>query len=186
MRRISAGGWAVALLAGWGLTGPAAGAKPDVSDTPPAAKAATSSGWWSWLGPSPKADKKSPAKADKKSPDEAAAKPAGKKDEAAEVRDRERAALLRRLSVIDQLRSIAAQKNDDTLRCQADELDARVWEVYNRRIAQLPFGKAEAGPVREAGPEADAQLGDSPIRVPSALNPPGSRGGRVPAGEGNR
>src|SRR5207245_2565264 len=87
--------------------------------------------------PAPTRDAK---KADRKGtkPPEAPVKAAPAVDEAAQQRNREEAAYLRRLAVCDKLKQIAYQTNDEKLQRQAEQLDERVWEVYSQRIANLP------------------------------------------------
>jgi hypothetical protein len=136
-------GWALLL----GLSGIARADDP--TDAP--APAQPYSGWHGHLffsnpksapPPAPVRDDK---KADRKGtkPGEAPVKVAPVVDEAAQQRNREEAAYLRRLAVCDKLKQIAYQTNDEKLQRQAEQLDERVWEVYSQRIANLPVGRAD-------------------------------------------
>jgi hypothetical protein len=87
-------------------------------------------------------------------------------DAAAATRKRELAAYLRRQAVCDRLLQVAVQNNDDDLYRQAQALDARAWEVYQRRTAGVP-GVTDAD-------EADL---DARLAAPTA------RGGRADAGQ---
>jgi hypothetical protein len=174
MRKLRIHGWAIAVLVGLSLNVRAMGADPENSDRPAAAKNSTMTTWWSWFGPKDKGDSKSPAKREAKPTGErAASKPAGKKDEPAEQRAGELATLLRRLAVCDQLRLIANQKQDDSLRQQAEELEERCWERYNRRIAHLPASRASAGPDLDKAVlrEVDIEVGEHPAAFAGAGAP---------------
>jgi hypothetical protein len=46
-------------------------------------------------------------------------------------------ALWRRLKVCERLAEIAQQTNDQELARQAEELEARVWEIYHRQTGSL-------------------------------------------------
>jgi hypothetical protein len=46
-------------------------------------------------------------------------------------------AFLRRQAVCDRLRDVARQLNDTSLERQADELESRAWEVYQKQTCQL-------------------------------------------------
>jgi hypothetical protein len=144
MRRLGVGGLAAALLIGWAATVLAAtGDTTDDSDAKPAAKQTSGGSWFSnWFGmgsaPAKKPDKK-PAKPAKP-------KPAAGLDSAASIRDREEAALLRRMAVCDKLKQIAVQNNDDALAKLADQLEQRAEAVYYQRINPLPASQAEPLP----------------------------------------
>jgi hypothetical protein len=136
MRRRLVWGWGVALLIGLGTAGAAlAGPKDDDAAKP------SDGGWFSgWFGGKPAEPAKKKDKPDPK--DAAPVKPAPDRRAA---RNREEAVLLRRLAVCDKLKQVALQNGDAELERQADQLDARAWEVYNQRIANLPGGKPEEG-----------------------------------------
>lgn len=152
------GGWVVGLAIGLGLAPQLrAGGKPD--EAAPAEQKADGGSWLgSWFGAKEKPNApKAPASGKaKKDGGTGAGKEAAAEEHSAE-RAREQAALLRRLAVCDQLRAVAARKQDDALMRRADALDERAWDIYTRRVAHLPAGRAaiEPGarpdePVREA------------------------------------
>jgi hypothetical protein len=142
MRRLGVwGGLGATLLLGLG----AAKAEEPADSTAPARP---NNGWYGHLFFSnakpapPPAPVREDKKADRKGakPPEAPVKVAPVVDEAAQQRNREEAAYLRRLAVCDKLKQIAYQTNDEKLQRQAEQLDERVWEVYSQRIAHLPVG----------------------------------------------
>jgi hypothetical protein len=136
MRRRLVWGWGAALLIGLATAGAAlAGSKDD------AAKPADT-GWFSgWFGGKPA---EPPAKKkDKPEPKEPA--PVKPTPDRRAARNHEEAVLLRRLAVCDKLKQVALQTGDGELDRQADQLDARAWEVYNQRVANLPGGRPEDG-----------------------------------------
>jgi hypothetical protein len=145
MRRLGVwGGLGAALLLGLGVT--ATAEEPaDSTPRPPT----PNNGWYGHLffsnarsAPAPvREDKKADRKAAK--PAEAPVKVAPVVDEAAQQRNREEAAFLRRLAVCDKLKQIAYQTSDEKLQRQAEQLDERVWEVYSARIAHLPVGHSD-------------------------------------------
>jgi hypothetical protein len=154
MRRLGVwGGLGTAILLGLGT----AALAEDPADG--AAAPHPNNGWYGHLffsndkpapAPAPvpvRNDKKADRKGTK-SP-EAPAKVAPVVDEAAQQRNREEAAYLRRLAVCDKLKQIAYQTNDEKLQRQAEQLDERVWEVYSQRIANLPVGRSDLE--RDAG-----------------------------------
>jgi hypothetical protein len=147
MRRLGVwGGIGAALLLGLGVT---ALADEPADGTAPAAR--PNNGWYGHLffsngkaAPAPvpvRNDKKADSKGTK--PAEAPVKVAPVVDEAAQQRNREEAAYLRRLAVCDKLKQIAYQTNDEKLQRQAEQLDERVWEVYSQRISHLPVGRTD-------------------------------------------
>lgn len=94
-------------------------------------------------------------------------------EDAAHHRAREQETLLRRLAVCDQLRTVAARKQDDALMRQADELDERVWENYTRRIAHLPVGKASDEPrvlQIDSRPDSGDQISEKPAQAKRTKN----------------
>jgi hypothetical protein len=139
---------AAALVAGLGLT-IAAAQEPD-GDLKPAN---TKGGWW--VGEKPRykggrAEKKSKAPAEDKP---ALPNPA---EVAAFEQERQMNAFSRRVEVCLRLRQIALDTGNDELQRQAEELEARAWEVYRKQTAHLPL-PAEA-------PEDAA----NPVEKPSA------------------
>jgi hypothetical protein len=157
MRKAWVRGWEVVLLAGVGVNVAGAWA----ADPPPSAPAKNSAGgiWWNpWGSPG---EKKTAATADREPSPEV--KGLLKSDDPSSKRVREQQTLFRRLDVCDQLKAIAARKCDETLMRQAEDLEARAWDVYTRRVTALPAGRAAAG-------DGDLDLGlgrgsGSPIEV---------------------
>jgi hypothetical protein len=109
---------------------------------------ATGGNWLTrWFVPSAKTPQKaSPPKDIKKIKDEKdslAQEPAPTNGATASaLRSREEAKYLRRSEACDKLKEIADLTNDAALRKRAEELDARAWDVYNQRTAQLPSSQA--------------------------------------------
>jgi hypothetical protein len=133
MRRAGAGRVAAALALG--LTVSAAAAQEPSGDRPsqPAGKA---SGWGGWFGGKAKAGDKAAEPAAKSPPSVAA--------QAARDRDRQEKAFYRRLKVCDRLAEIALQTYDEELGRQAEELAARVFEIYRRQNGAGPADRDQA------------------------------------------
>jgi hypothetical protein len=55
----------------------------------------------------------------------------------AREQERLRKAVLRRVLVCDRLRQVATESDDAELMRQADELEARAWEIYRQQAARL-------------------------------------------------
>jgi hypothetical protein len=64
----------------------------------------------------------------------------------ARLREREKQTWLRRNDVVIRLREIATQTGDEELMRKADELQARVFDVYKQRVSQIPGEIAADGP----------------------------------------
>lgn len=147
MRRLGCWKLQATLLAAFGLACTAAASETGDADAKAADKD-TSPGWLQWLTPgSKKPDKKPVVKAG-----EDAAKKADVAEDAAGERAREMAAYLRRVAVCDRLMEVAAERHDDALLKQAEELSNRAYEVYSRRVAHLPASSA-GKPLGEASAE---------------------------------
>lgn len=94
----------------------------------------TAPGWWSRLW-GKKAEPASSAALDKgKNAAPEAQAPAAAETTAA-IQARAREALFRRQEVCDKLRLIALQTHDEALLRQAEQLNDRAWELYQRRTA---------------------------------------------------
>jgi hypothetical protein len=143
MRRTGAGRVAAALALGLAVSA-AAAQEP----------AATGGRWGgSWLGDMKKAEGKAAQPAVKAPPGLTAA------EQAARERDRQEKAFYRRLKVCDRLAEIALQTDDQELGRQAEELEARVWEIYRR----------QTGSLRGAGPaDPDQAVLDEHLRRTTA------------------
>jgi hypothetical protein len=99
-------------------------------------------------GPSPEVAKaakeqnKKPAKPLKQMDDEeekpTASRPTNQVDAAANERERELEALLRRQKVCLKLQEIALKNNDEELMRKAEQMDERAREIYAQRTAHLP------------------------------------------------
>jgi hypothetical protein len=112
--------------------------------------------WARWFGKSKAEEKKSAAEAD--APLGPVVRPA--------VVDQEKCmrAFLRRQAVCDRLRDIARQTNDADLERQAEELEQRAWDVYQKQTCQLP---GEAPPFESDEAVLEKQLGHKPVTAES-------------------
>jgi hypothetical protein len=159
MRRVGAWGMAAALVVGLGVA-VASGQEPDGDLKPTTAKG----GWW--YGEKPK----SKGKADKKAKGPAEDKPAP--PSAAEVavleQERQMNAFSRRVEVCLRLHQIGLDTGNEELQRQAEELEARAWEVYRKQTAHLPIpalppeseaGKSNTGETVGRGGLEDEQSG---------------------------
>lgn len=160
-------GWAVAVAVCLGVV-PQLRAGDKADEAAPAEQKTVGSSWLgSWFGgkEKPSASKAPATGKGKKDADKIAGKDSASEENSAE-RAREQAALLRRLAVCDQLRTVAARKQDDALMRRADALDERAWDIYTRRVAHLPAGRA----VIESGARAEAPTARAgePVREASA------------------
>jgi hypothetical protein len=162
MGTLQKGGWVVAVAVGLSLAPQLwAGEKPD--EAAPAEQKTTGA---SWLGPwfgakeKPKASKAPASGKATKNAGPAAGKDGASEENSAE-RAREQATLLRRLAVCDQLRTVAARKQDDALMRRADALDERAWDIYTRRVARLPSGRA----VTEPGTRPEEPVRESSVKL---------------------
>ncbi len=160
MRKLRKGGWGVAVAVGLSLA-PHLRAGETPADPAPAAQKTDSGSWLgSWFGTKEKPNAaKATTSAKAKKGDGTTAEKNGPVEDGSSERAREQATLLRRLAVCDQLRAIAARKQDDALMRRADALDERAWDIYTKRVDHLPAGRAVAQP--------GAKLGE-PIREVSA------------------
>ena len=61
----------------------------------------------------------------------------------------------RRLRVIDELRRVADEQNDDKLRDEADQLEQRAWDAYVQRTAQVPTEPVSEARGKQAGAAKD-------------------------------
>jgi hypothetical protein len=165
MRGLRNWGLAAALFVGCATCGLAASDDGDDAGARPAAQGSSGSWLTRWLG-------SAPAKAPK--PDKAASKakatprPALVADDAATVRAREEAALLRRMEVCIKLKQIAEQTGDADLHQQADQLDERCSEVYRRRITNLAASHASAEDA-EHFPEKHTWSEAAPVPLPHVV-----------------
>lgn len=150
MRRLTKGGWGIALAVGLSLA-PQLRAGDMAAD--PGAKKADSGSWFgSWFGAKDKPNaSKMPASSKTKKDDSTTAGKSAPVEDGTTERAREQATLLRRLAVCDQLRMVAARKDDNVLMRRADALDERAWQIYTQRIAHLPAGRAVGEPGAKLG-----------------------------------
>ncbi len=105
-------------------------------DTEAGTSSAAKGSWWpgSWFTGQAKPDEKKPtAKAEPVDEGPSLA------DRAADVRQREQKAYLRRVEACDRLQEIALETNDAALQRQVEQLTQQVFEVYKQRTAS-PFG----------------------------------------------
>jgi hypothetical protein len=125
--------WSTAALAGSDDGGNAGAAKP------------ADSGGIVWFGGlfGGKQPAKKPEK-DNLHQETVAPRPADVVDEAAAIRAREEAALLRRMEISIKLQQIADRTGNDSLRTQAEQLLQRANDVYFQRTATLPSSHASA------------------------------------------
>jgi hypothetical protein len=98
---------------------------------------------------------KTKTKADKAAPVEAKPAPPNTVDSAIAEQQRQMNAVLRRMEVCDRLRMAALQTGNEQLMRQADELEARAREIYNRQTAHLPISNLIREPSRKT---AEKQL----------------------------
>jgi hypothetical protein len=88
----------------------------------------------------------------------------------------EQEAYLRRVSVCCELRRVGAERNDDALVRQADEIERQAAALYNQRVAALGVPNVKA-PLPEASPASvlDRKLGTgiavNPLTAPAAPTP---------------
>jgi len=163
MHRFRAWGLSAALAAGAGA--PATAADPPTEPRPVAHRPTTL--YAKLFGPKPAA----PGSAAAMKP---GAAPTPLPPEAlADALHQEQEAYLRRLSVCDELRRAGAERNDDALVRQADEIERQATAVYNQRVAALGVPKVRA-PLPEPTPAAvlDKKLGTgvavNPLTAPPA------------------
>ncbi len=123
MRRMGAGGVAAALIVGLAAAVAAAG---DI-DAKPAPRGILAG----WFGD------KAKDKEEKTMPAEEKPAPLNTPEMAGIEQQRQMNAYLRRVEVCLRLRQIAEQTGNADLQRQAEELDARAWEVYRRQTAHL-------------------------------------------------
>ncbi len=158
MRKLRKGGWGIAVAMGLSLA-PQLFAGETPADPAPAAQKTDSGSWFgSWFGTKEKpnaakatASAKATTSAKSKKDEGTTAEKNGPVEDGSSERAREQATLLRRLAVCDQLRAIAARKQDDALMRRADALDERAWEIYTKRVDHLPAGRAVAQPGTKLG-----------------------------------
>jgi hypothetical protein len=127
-----------ALVLGGATAVPAASDDGDAAASRPAA----SSPWYGHLfGSKAPAAEKKPEK-EKLPPQTVTPRHAPVTDDAATVRAREEAALLRRMEVCDKLKQIAEHDGDAELGRLAEQLEQRANNLYFQRIAHLPASRA--------------------------------------------
>jgi hypothetical protein len=142
MRRLGAWKWELALLLGLSTAAAVAAdrgiVRPDAEPKKDEAKA----GWlrrWFKGDEEPELPRTEVRKADKPAP-QPEARP--QVEEAALQRQREEAALYRRLAVCDELNRIALETRDEELIRKASQLTQRVMAAYSQRTAHLPVSHA--------------------------------------------
>jgi hypothetical protein len=86
-----------------------------------------------------KSKTKAKAGADKPAPVEDKPSAANTAEAAAAEQQRQMNAVLRRMEVCDRLRMVALQSGNEGLMRQADELEGRAREIYQRQTARLPI-----------------------------------------------
>ena len=155
MNRFRAWGLSAALAAG--AAAPAAAADPPADARPVAPRPTTL--YAKLFGPKPAPP--GPAAAAR-----AAAPAALPAEVLADALRLEQEACLRRLAVCDQLRRVGAERNDDAMVRQADEIERQVTAVYNQRVAALGVPK-----VRAPLPESPAAVLDRKLGTGVAVNP---------------
>lgn len=169
MHRFRAWGLSAALAAGAGA--PATAADPPADPPRPAVQRPTTL-YAKLFGPKPPA----PAAAAMRP----AAAPAPLSPEAvADALRLEQQAYLRRVSVCDQLRLAGAERNDDALVRQADEIERQAAAVYNQRVAALGVPR-----VKSALPESPAGVLDRKLGTGVAVNPLTAPGAPTPLDAG--
>lgn len=135
MRRLRRGGVTLALLLG--LAGPVLAAEPPDTATKAAGGSASGSGsWWSsWFGHKEQPeDKKASSAAEKP------ATPPAPAETAATIRQREYDAYWRRNDVCLRLKQAAQLAGDDEQMHRIEQLEDRIWAVYQQRLANLSGG----------------------------------------------
>lgn len=94
-------------------------------------------GWFQrWFMPKKKADPKKTAQDKKREQQAELAKLQAQAKQAADERRREEANYLRRLQVCEQLMQVACEKQDENLQRQAEQLEDRVLESYQKRSSE--------------------------------------------------
>jgi hypothetical protein len=150
------GGWKleVALLVGLGVVSVASAQDvPSGAEEKPAATSRTGfqGVFRKWFGPpSTGTEKKPGARAEKDAAKKSPPAKAVVHDEAAVVRAREEAALLRRLAVCDRLKEIAYESGNEELQRKAEQLDQRAWAVYSQHTANFTPAGGRGGRVENA------------------------------------
>jgi hypothetical protein len=165
MHRFRAWGLSAALAAGAGA--PALAADPPAAPRPVTRPTTL---YAKLFGPKPPAPGPSAA-------GQTAAAPMPMSPEAiGEALRQEQEACLRRVSVCDELRKVAAERNDESLVRRADEIERQAATVYNQRVAALGVPKVKV-PLPEPSPASvlDKKLGTgvavNPLTVPAAPTP---------------
>jgi hypothetical protein len=139
MRKLGSWGTA-ALIVGLGMT-VARAEEPQGDSRPTAAR----NSWWSgWFGDKPAAKPKDRGKEEKASPSEDKPAPPNPSESAAVEQKRQMNAYLRRVEVCLRLRQIAEDTGNAELQRQAEEMDARAWEIYRQQTARLPISDTAA------------------------------------------
>ncbi len=162
MRKFGAKG--LAALFGMGLIVSSASAQTKDEDYH--SMEAPKPSWFSgWFG-------SGPAKPDPKKPVVPASGPPTRLptvDAAQMQREQEEKTYLRRDAACLRLLDIAEEKNDDTLRRQATELQTRAWEIYQQRTAPCRCARAPTTPTKRCWTKS---LGLSRNRVCSVWDRP--------------
>src|SRR5262249_18161378 len=128
--------------------------------TEPPEKPAKSSWWPSWMGfggksePKPAEDKNAGKKG-----------PPGPRIDVAAARARETAEWQRRDKVCLALRAIALETNDEDLAQKVDQLEQRIWSLYQQRLTELSSGNLGTGELPVGQPAAPRS------RTPAAASP---------------
>jgi hypothetical protein len=135
MRRLRGGGVTLALLLG--LAGPILAAEPlDAAGKAAGGSASSSGSWWgSWFGHKEQPEDKKPH-----SPAEKSVTPPAPAETAVTIRQREWDAYWRRNEVCLRLKQAAQVAGDDEQVRRIEQLEDRIWTVFQQRLASLPGG----------------------------------------------
>ncbi len=117
---------------------------------------AKNGGWFGWFGDNSKSKTKEKAKTDQ-SAAENRLTPPNLAELAGSEAKHQRNAFFRRVEVCLRLRQIAEQTGNADLQRQAEEMDARAWEIYQHHTAQLPVS-TESMPAEIKGPSKKSKL----------------------------
>lgn len=157
MRTLGCGTLAVILMAVFGLA-PAARGGDDTDDPlPPRERAVSGHGVFNKLfdAISPPAKKPVPKKPGSKT---AGAPKVTIINATPDPRIGADTAFFRRVAVCDQLREIAAARNDADLEHQADELNQRAWDVYSQAMSRKPAADSDASEGKKEPAKKDGRV----------------------------